>query len=61
LVIYTGEIMQEKVILKISTRAGSRIESVPLLKLKKLANNEKRWWKLESTEKGEWLILNGYS
>jgi hypothetical protein len=48
--------MQETVLLKISTRKGSRIESVPLVKLERLAKNAHRFWKLE----GDFLILVAY-
>jgi hypothetical protein len=47
--------MQEKVLLKISTRKGSRVESVPLKKLKRLASASRRFWKLE--QKGDFLYL----
>jgi hypothetical protein len=56
--------MQERVILKISTRKaprqGSRIGSVPLLKLKRLALCKHTYWKLEEHEKGDFLILTSY-
>jgi hypothetical protein len=48
--------MHETVILKISTRKGSRIESVPLKKLQKIAQEKHRYWSLE----GEFLILRSY-
>jgi hypothetical protein len=48
--------MQEKVLLKITTRKGSRIESVPILKLKRLATASHRFWRLE----GDFLILESY-
>ena len=41
--------------LKLTTRKGSRVESVPLKKLEKLANNTKLYWKLDEN----WLILVG--
>lgn len=41
--------------LKITTRKGTRIESVPLKKLEKLANKTNLYWKLEDG----WLILYG--
>ena len=43
--------------LKLTTRKGTRIESVPLKKLEKLANKTNLYWKLED----EWLILYGLS
>jgi hypothetical protein len=58
----TNEIMdgldihsEEIVRLKITVRKGARIESVPLKKLEKLADNKRRYWKLEDG----WLILIG--
>lgn len=48
--------MQETVLLKISTRKGSRIESIPLIKLERLAKNPHRFWRLE----GDFLILDSY-
>jgi hypothetical protein len=55
--LYTGYFdMQERVLLKITTRKGSRVESVPLMKLKRLAKNSHRFWKLE----GDFLILESY-
>jgi len=41
--------------LKLTTRKGTRIESVPLKKLEKVANKTKLHWKLED----DWLILYG--
>ena len=41
--------------LKVTTRKGTRIESVPLKKLEKLANKTNLYWKLEDG----WLILYG--
>jgi len=41
--------------LKLTTRKGTRIESVPLKKLEKLANKTNLYWKLEEG----WLILYG--
>jgi hypothetical protein len=41
--------------LKLTTRKGTRIESVPLKKLEKLANKTNLYWKLED----EWLTLYG--
>ena len=41
--------------LKLTTRKGTRIESVPLRKLEKVANKTKLHWKLEDG----WLILYG--
>ena len=43
--------------LKLTTRKGTRIESVPLKKLEKLANKTNLYWKLEEG----WLILYGLS
>ena len=43
------------VTLKLTTRKGTRIESVPLKKLEKVANKTKLHWKLEDG----WLILYG--
>jgi len=43
--------------LKLTTRKGTRIESVPLKKLEKLANKTNLYWKLEDG----WLILIGLS
>jgi len=41
-----------------SRKQGSRIESVPLQKLVKLAGREKRRWEFKPTDnKGGWLIL----
>jgi len=50
------ELTSENIIrLKLTTRKGTRIESVPSKKLEKLSKNKKLYWKLE----GDWLILNG--
>jgi len=43
--------------LKLTTRKGTRIESVPLKKLEKLANKTNLYWKLEEG----WLTLIGLS
>ena len=43
--------------LKLTTRKGTRIESVPLKKLEKLANKTNLYWNLEDG----WLILYGLS
>ena len=43
--------------LKLTTRKGTRIESVPLKKLEKLANKTNLFWKFEDG----WLILYGLS
>jgi len=52
-----AEIDSESIIrLKLSTRKGTRIESVPLKKLEKLANSRRLLWKLEN----EWLTLYGF-
>lgn len=51
-----AELASENIIrLKLSTRKGTRIESVPAKKLEKVSKNEKLYWKLE----GDWLILVG--
>jgi hypothetical protein len=55
--VYTrGVCMQKTVLLKISTRKGSRIESVPLKKLQSLATDKHRFWSLE----GDFLVLHAY-
>ena len=43
--------------LKLTTRKGTRIESVPLKKLEKLADKTNLYWKLDDG----WLILYGLS
>lgn len=43
--------------LKLTTRKGTRIESVPLKKLERLANKTNLYWKLEEG----WLTLVGLS
>ena len=43
--------------LKLTTRKGTRIESVPLKKLEKIACKTKLHWKLEDG----WLILYGFA
>ena len=43
--------------LKLTTRKGTRIESVPLKKLEKLANKTNLYWKMEEG----WLTLIGLS
>ena len=43
--------------LKLTTRKGTRIESVPAKKLEKVAKNQKLYWKLEDG----WLIHYGLS
>ena len=43
--------------LKLTTRKGTRIESVPLKKLEKLANKTNLYWNLEDG----WLTLYGLS
>jgi hypothetical protein len=48
--------VQESILLKISTRRNSRIESVPLLKLKRLASAGHRFWRLD----GDFLVLESY-
>jgi hypothetical protein len=42
-----------KVILKITTRKGSRIESIPLKKIKRMASGRQRFWSVE----GDFLVL----
>ena len=55
-VLSKAEIDSENIVrLKLTTRKGTRIESVPLKKLEKVANNTKLYWKLEDG----WLILYG--
>jgi len=52
--ISNSEMDSEKIIrLKLTTRKGTRIESVPLKKLEKLAKTPQLCWKLEDG----WLIL----
>ena len=52
------ELDSESIIrLKLTTRKGTRIESVPLKKLEKLANKTNLYWKLEEG----WLTLIGLS
>ena len=52
-----NELTAENIIrLKLTTRKGTRIESVPLNKLKKVATKKKLSWKVED----EWLILYGF-
>ena len=43
--------------LKLTTRKGTRIESVPLKKLEKLADKTNLYWKLDDG----WLMLYGLS
>lgn len=53
-----AEVDSENIVrLKLTTRKGTRIESVPLKKLEKVANKPKLYWKLEDG----WLILYGLS
>jgi hypothetical protein len=55
--LYTGVFcLQKTVLLKISTRKGSRIESVPLKKLQSLAADVHKFWSLE----GDFLVLHSY-
>ncbi|MCW3984741.1 MAG: hypothetical protein NWE96_12250 [Candidatus Bathyarchaeota archaeon] len=49
--------MTQTVLLKISTRKGSRIESLPLKKLQTIAKEKHKFWSLE----GDFLILKAYS
>ncbi len=51
-----AELSSENIIrLKLTTRKGTRIESVPLKKLEKLSQNNRLCWELNK----EWLILYG--
>ncbi len=51
-----AEISSEMIIrLKLTTRKGTRIESVPSRKLEKISKKHKLYWKLEN----DWLILYG--
>ena len=53
-----AEVESENIVrLKLTTRKGTRIESVPLKKLKKLASSKKLFWKLEDG----WLVLFGFN
>ena len=55
-VLSKAEVDSENIVrLKLTTRKGTRIESVPLKKLEKLANKTNLYWKLEEG----WLILIG--
>ena len=57
-VLSNAEVDSENIVrLKLTTRKGTRIESVPLKKLEKLASKTKLHWKLEDG----WLILYGLS
>jgi hypothetical protein len=53
-----GISMDKTVMLKISKKGdkGFQVSSVPLQKLKLLANDKKRFWTLE----GEFLVLKSY-
>lgn len=56
-IISKAEIDSENIIrLKLTTRKGTRIESVPLKKLEKMANKTKLVWKLDDG----WLTLYGF-
>ena len=51
------DVISENVVrLKVTTRKGTRIESVPLKKLEKLANKTKLHWEM----KDGWLTLYGH-
>jgi len=51
-----NDLTSENIIrLKLTTRKGTRIESVPLKKLEKLADKKRLYWRLEEG----WLILYG--
>lgn len=51
-----NELTSENIIrLKLTTRKGTRIESVPLKKLLSLANSKQLYWKMD----GNWLLLYG--
>ncbi len=55
-ILSNAEVDSENIVrLKLTTRKGTRIESVPLKKLEKLANKTRRYWEL----KDGWLILTG--
>jgi len=55
-VISKAEVESETIVrLKLTTRKGTRIESVPMKKLQKLASNNRLYWKIEEN----WLILYG--
>jgi len=57
-VLSKAEVDSENIVrLKLTTRKGTRIESVPLKKLEKVANKTKLYWKLEDG----WLMLYGIS
>ena len=57
-VLSNAEVDSENMVrLKLTTRKGTRIESVPLKKLEKVANKPKLYWKLEEG----WLTLYGLS
>ena len=57
-VLSKAEVDSENIVrLKLTTRKGIRIESLPLKKLEKVANKPKLYWKLEDG----WLILYGIS
>ena len=52
-----AEVDSENIIrLKLTTRKGTRIESLPLNKLQKIAKKPNLYWKLEN----EWLLLYGF-
>ena len=57
-ILSNAEVDSENIVrLKLTTRKGTRIESVPLVKLEKLANKTNLYWKLEDG----WLTLYGLS
>ena len=56
-VLSNAEVDSENIVrLKLTTRKGTRIESVPLKKLEKLASKTRLHWKLEDG----WLTLYGF-
>jgi len=56
-VISKADVSSDNVVrLKLTTRKGTRIESVPLKKLEKLATNTRLYWNLDN----EWLTLYGF-
>jgi hypothetical protein len=57
-IIGRGIFLKNTVMLKISKKGdkGYRISSVPTKKLKKLANDQHRFWSID----GDFLVLNSY-
>lgn len=57
-IISKAELSSDNIIrLKLTTRKGTRIESVPANKLQRLAKNQKLYWTLEDN----WILLIGCS